>query len=214
VLLTASRGGALAASVALVGTAVVLTRGNAKQMVLTFLAAPVAVLAMAAVLPKETIQRILTIPEQLAGGGELNQRLSIWAAGAQALARAPFIGSGAGTFVSAAGLRPADTAHNTPLAIVVESGVAGLAIACAILAGTVRFAWRTSGSLRRALPGSLAVWAVTSLVATVHENRTTWVLIALIAIAARMSAECPAELDAVFEPSKLRGAELALQDAR
>jgi hypothetical protein len=211
VLLTASRGGVLAASVGLTAAAAVLLRGNAKRMRLTLLATPVALGVIAALLPADTIARILTIPEQLAGGGDLNQRLGIWAAGVQALARAPFFGSGAGTYVAAAGLAPVDTAHNTPLAIAVEAGVVGLAIACAILTACVRCAWSTAGFLRHALLGSLAVWAVTSMVATVHENRTTWVLIALIAVAGRMAADSRNALDAAFQSWRVREAEPALR---
>lgn len=214
VLLTASRGGVVAASVALVGSAIVLGRRSGRRMLPALVIAPVGLAMIAVVLPAETIQRILTIREQLSAGGDLNQRLGIWAAGAQAMARAPFLGSGSGSFVTVAGLAPADTAHNTALAIAVEGGVVALTIALAILVRTVRSAWRTAGSLRDALLGALAVWVVTSMAATVHENRTTWVLIAIIMVARRLAHEDALSTDAAFQSTRLSSAESAIRVAQ
>jgi len=45
------------------------------------------------------------------------------------------------------------------------------------------------------------VWLITSLVATVEENRTTWLLLALIALARRLAVEQPDELAACFPAS-------------
>jgi hypothetical protein len=44
----------------------------------------------------------------------------------------------------------------------------------------------------------LVVWLITSLVATVEESRTTWLLLALIALAGRLAVEQPEELAAYF----------------
>jgi hypothetical protein len=49
---------------------------------------------------------------------------------------------------------------------------------------------------------SLAVWITSSLVATVEESRTTWLLLALIALAGRLSVEEPEELAACFPDSE------------
>jgi hypothetical protein len=38
---------------------------------------------------------------------------------------------------------------------------------------------------------ALMVWGITSLVATVEENRTTWLLLAMIALAGRLGMEEP-----------------------
>ena len=46
---------------------------------------------------------------------------------------------------------------------------------------------QTRGPLKWALAVALAVWVVTSLVATVEESRTTWLLLALIALAGRLA---------------------------
>jgi hypothetical protein len=44
----------------------------------------------------------------------------------------------------------------------------------------------------------LVVWVVTSLVATVHESRTTWLLLAMIALAGRLAVEEPVRLESCF----------------
>jgi hypothetical protein len=93
--------------------------------------------------------------------------------------------------VSAAGLGPIDTAHNTALSLLVEGGICALMLAAAIVAVSARSAFATKGALRVALITLLSVWVVSSLVGTVAESRTTWLLLALIALAARVAADEP-----------------------
>jgi hypothetical protein len=51
------------------------------------------------------------------------------------------------------------------------------------------------------LATALTVWLVTTLDATVEENRTTWLLLALIALAGRLAVEEPERLAACFPAS-------------
>jgi O-antigen ligase len=197
VLLTASRGGFLAALVALVGSGLLLANGHPKRL----LAGGLALLALAAALwfivPHGSFERLATIPEQLQGG-DLNQRLNIWTAGWHAFVQAPFLGTGAGSFVSAAGLGPIDTAHNTALSIAVSGGLVALFLATAIVAAAIWSIAQTHGQLKWAMSVTLLVWFITSLVATVEESRTTWLLLAMIALAGRLGVEQPEELAACF----------------
>ncbi len=197
VLLTASRGGFLAAVVALAGCGLLLVRGHAKSAVGWILALPAIAAALWFAIPGATLARLATIPQQLEGG-DLNQRLNIWSAGWRAFVQAPLFGTGAGTFVSAAGMAPIDTAHNTALSILVGGGLCALLLAVGILALAARAALQTHGALRLALVTALLVWAVTSMVATVEESRTTWLLFALIAFAGRLASEDPHGLAACF----------------
>jgi O-antigen ligase len=197
VLLTASRGGFLAALVALAGCALLMLRGHVRALLGGAVSLPLIAAGIWFLAPHETLQRIGTIPEQLAGG-DLNQRLNIWHAGWQAFAHAPFFGTGAGTFVDAARLAPIDTAHNTALAIAVDGGVVGLILAAGVLAVCAQSVFETRGAMRIALGTALLVWVVTSLVATLEENRTTWLLIAIIGTAGRLSAEEPQSVHQCF----------------
>ena len=197
VFLTASRGGFLAAVVALAGSAILLGRSHGRGVLAGTLALPAIAAALWFWVPHETFERLATIPGQLQGGS-LNDRTNIWALGWHAFAQAPLIGSGAGSFVSAAGLAPINTAHNTPLSILVNGGLCALCLFAAIVALAAWSIRRTNGPLHLALGTSLMVWAVTTLDATVEENRTTWLLLALIALAGRLAAEEPQSLAACF----------------
>ncbi|MGD0521580.1 MAG: O-antigen ligase family protein [Terracidiphilus sp.] len=197
VLLTASREGFLAALVALTGSGILLARGHARRVLAGTLALPAIAAALWFTVPHETLERLATIPEQLQGGN-LNQRWNIWTAGWHAFMHAPLFGTGAGSFVAAAGMNPLDTAHNTALSILVGGGLCAFFLAVAIVALAARSILATHGSLRLALATEFTVWIVTSLVATVEENRTTWLLLALIALAGRLVVDDPERLAACF----------------
>ncbi len=190
VLLTASRGGFVAAVVALGGSAVLLAYGHPKRVLAGAFALPPLAALLWWIIPRGSFERLATIPEQLQGG-DLNQRLNIWTAGWHAFVKAPVLGTGAGTFVSAAGTASIDTAHNTALSIAVSGGLVELTLAMAILAAAIWALMQTCGPLKWAMAVALAAWVVTSLVATVEESRTTWLLLALIALAGRLAREEP-----------------------
>jgi len=197
VLLTASRGGFLAAWVAFAGSAILLLRGQPKRVLAGAFALPPLVGALWLVIPSATLDRLATIPQQLEGG-DLNQRLNIWSAGWRAFVHAPLFGSGAGSFVMAAHLSPIDTAHNTVLSIAVGGGLIAVFLASLLVALAVRSAVRTRGPLRIALVTALLVWGVTSLAATVEENRTTWLLLGMIVLTGRLADEDLPGLTASF----------------
>jgi O-antigen ligase len=197
VFLTASRGGFIAAVVALAGCAILLGRDHPRGVLAGAFGLPAIAAAFWFWVPHETFERLATIPSQLQSGS-LNERTNIWALGWHAFAKTPLIGTGAGTFVSAAGLAPINTAHNTALSILVSGGLCALCLFAALVALAVRSVLRTRGPLRLALGTSLVVWMVTTLDATVEENRTTWLLLALIALAGRLAGEEPEGLAACF----------------
>jgi O-antigen ligase len=203
VFLTASRGGFIAAVVALAGCGILLARNHAKGVLAGAFALPAIAAALWVWAPQGTFERLATIPGQLQGGS-LNDRTNIWTLGWHAFAKAPLFGTGAGTFVSAAGVAPINTAHNTPLSILVNGGLCALCLFAAIVALAVWSIRRTHGPLQLALATSLTVWLVTTLDATVEENRTTWLLLALIALAGRLAVEEPERLADCFPASAQR----------
>jgi O-antigen ligase len=201
VLLTASRGGFLAVLVALAGCAILFGRNHRKALLAFASALPVLAAALWLIIPHPVFERLATIPEQLQSG-DLNQRINIWSAGWDAFTRSPYFGTGVGTFVTAAGLSPIDTAHNTALSIAVAGGLVAVFLAAAVFVLVVRSTLETPGSLRIALFFSVLTWALTSMVATVEENRTTWLLFAVVALSARLSAEDRAGLATAFSTGK------------
>jgi O-antigen ligase len=200
ILLTASRSGFLAGVVALGGCGLLLWRANRRSAVVGQFALPALVAGLWITVPQQTLERLASIPQQLEGG-DLNQRWNIWSAGWEAFVRAPFLGSGAGTFVTAAGLAPIDTAHNTALALMVEGGIVALFLGMAIVVASAMCVLRTRGPLRIALGTVLVAWMVSSLVATVQENRATWLLVGLMAVAARLTADGRLSLAEAFPAS-------------
>jgi O-Antigen ligase len=199
VLLTASRGGFLAALVALAGCGLMLARRSRRTVVAATVVLPVAVAMFWWFIPSGIFARIATIPEQIQHG-DLNQRLNIWAAGWQAFLHAPVFGAGAGNFVQAARLAPIDTAHNTALSIAVEGGVVSLVLASAILALCTRAVLITRGATRLAMGTAFLVWMVTAMASTVETSRTTWLLLGCLAVAERIAHRDPRPIDAAAEP--------------
>ena len=195
VLLTASRGGFSGALAALMGSAILLVIWRPRTAAMTFVGLAFAVSAVFLFVPASSLDRLATIPEQL-NGGDWNDRLNIWHAGWQAFVQAPWWGYGAGTFTAASGLATGDTAHNTVMAMLVSGGLVGTAIFLAILCAIGRAVFQTRGLLRVAMGTALAVWLVTSMVGSVEENRATWLLFGMMALAARLEAE---ESDAMRE---------------
>jgi hypothetical protein len=58
---------------------------------------------------------------------------------------------------------------------------------------------QTHGPMRVALATALLVWVITSMVATVEESRTTWLLFGMVALAGRLAVEEPERMAACFE---------------
>jgi O-antigen ligase len=197
VILTASRGGFLVALIALAGCALILARRHGRRVLAGFLAIPALAAGLWLIVPHETFDRLATIPSQLQGG-DLNQRWNIWIAGWHAFARSPILGTGAGSFVAAAGTNPIDTAHNSVLSIAVGGGLCALFLAAGIVALAAWSLFQTRGPLRLALGASLLLWGIASLVDTVEENRSTWLLLGLIALAGRLAVEQSRELEECF----------------
>jgi O-antigen ligase len=193
VLLTASRGGFVAALLAVAGSALLLARAHPRRWLAGAVALPALAILLWQIVPSETMERLWTISEQL-GGGNLNERVNIWAQGWQAFVHAPLMGTGAGSFVAAAGLAPIDTAHNTALSIAVSGGLCALCLASAVLVVAFRALLKLRGPLLPAMGTALLVWMVTTLTASVEENRSTWILLASIAVAGRLAVEAPEAL--------------------
>jgi hypothetical protein len=182
VLVTGSRGGTVAAMAAMAGCAVLLLQKHRRTVFVGVFCLPLLALALWLTVPHATFDRISTILDQI-HGGDLNQRTRIWAWGWGAFAQRPFLGSGAGTFVAAAGVAQIDTAHNTALSILVESGVIGLGFTTAIFAECTRLIRGMNEVLRVGFATLLVVWSISSMVGTAAESRTTWLMFGAIAVA-------------------------------
>lgn len=188
VVLTASRSGFLALGLTLGSCAILLMRKQRRMSIFILVSALLLVVCFWMAAPVETLDRLATIPQQL-GGGDLNQRWNIWAAGWQAFVRAPVAGQGAGSFVAVTGLSPIDTAHNSALSIAVETGLVGLLCMAAIVGLAFRETWSSTLPIRGALMTALAAWVLQAAVTNVQNSRSSWMLLALALKAGELGRE-------------------------
>jgi hypothetical protein len=180
---------------------VLLVMARPRAASLVFVALAVMAGALWLFVPAGSLDRLATIPQEV-GSGDWNDRLNIWDAGWLAFQQSPWWGSGAGSFTAASGLAPGDTAHNTAMAVLVTGGLLGTAIFSAIVAAVVWSVARTEGLLRVAFGTTLAVWAISSMVGSVEENRATWLLFGLMTLAGRLSNSEPKNIAAMFSGVK------------
>jgi hypothetical protein len=66
------------------------------------------------------------------------------------------------------------------------------------VAVSIRSILATKGALRLALMTLMTVWFLSSLVGTVGESRTTWLLLGIIAVSNRLMMEQPKQLERLF----------------
>ena len=181
ILLSATRGAALAVAVALVIVPATAARLKWRQMAAILLTAAVIVGAGLFVAPESSRERLATIPQEFAGGS-LSGRTPIWAAGVELFRQHPFMGVGAGAYRESVRqiLIVGEVAHNTFLSIVVELGVVGLAIFCALLGALLICAIDLPWLPRRLWLVCSAVWLLGVSNLTWEMRKPTWLFFGLL----------------------------------
>jgi O-antigen ligase len=200
ILLTASRGGLIASSGALLMVPVAfsqLTRGQ-KTVGLTL----VALLGVGAgfVVPQSSWSRLSTIGTEVSSG-TLNERTMIWQAGWVVFGQSPFRGVGAAAFAPsiehALGMPfhgssmndggPVNVelvAHNTFISVLVEQGVVGFALFLGILLTLVISAWRFPVVDRAFWLSVLLTWAIGVSSLTWEDRKPSWFIFGILVAAA------------------------------
>ena len=192
VLLTASRGAALATLVALAIVPLTHARLTTRQRIAVLLTASLLAYGALAFVPSTSWDRLSTVPNEFAQG-TLTGRTVIWKAGWELFRAHPFLGIGANAFrliVSRVlaepihpddyGRPPAPPAHNTFLSVLVEQGVIGFALFCALL-GVLALSLRTLPPLQQKLwIVCLGVWVVGVSSLTWEVRKPTWFFLGLL----------------------------------
>ena len=143
ILLTASRGATLATVVALAIVPLTQARLNGRQRTALLLTIVLLISGALYFVPATSWERLSTLPTEFAQG-TFTGRTIIWKAGWEIFRAHPFVGIGANAFrlvVSRVLTDPirvgepdgAPPAHNTFLSVLVEQGVLGFAVFCAML---------------------------------------------------------------------------------
>lgn len=190
ILLTASRGATLASVVALAIVPLTLGRLRARQKIAVALTASLLIGGALLYVPASSWERLSTVPGEFEQG-TFTGRTVIWKAGWELFRSHPFLGVGANAFrlvvsrilaepIHLDNPEPAPPAHNTFLSILVEQGVIGLALFCALLV--------LLGLSLRALPPFprtmwmvwLAVWVVGVSSLTWEMRKPTWFFFGLL----------------------------------
>jgi O-antigen ligase len=187
ITLSASRGGAIAATVALLVVPlgfVALPRG-ARRGVLVFGVALLAALPFAAPAIEDLAETSLYRFGALTGGlteGSLNERGVIWRAGIETLPERPIRGVGLGAFPAAVeragGI--AEVAHNSFLSVLVETGTVGAVLFVAILLAVLV---PVLGAPRASLVPNLVLFAtlmVALLPLSWELRKPTWFVLSLL----------------------------------
>jgi O-antigen ligase len=179
ILLTASRGATLASLVALTIVPLSHARLTGRQRIALLLT--VSLFGCGAVLfvPSSSWERLSTMPTELAQG-TLTGRTVIWTGGWELFRAHPFLGVGSNAFrlivsrVLAEPIRPdelgrppAPAPHNTFLSVLVEQGMIGFTLFCALL-GVLAL------SLRALPPFPQKLWIVCLGVWVVGVSSLTW----------------------------------------
>jgi O-antigen ligase len=145
-------------------------------------------------IPESSWSRLYTIGSEISSG-TLNERTMIWQLGWQVFGQAPFQGVGlrayAPTVEHSLGLasNPGNeiggpvaslVAHNTFFSVLVEQGVIGFALFCALLLTLVLAAWKLPSIERLFWLCILLTWAVGALDLTWEDRKPTWFFFGLL----------------------------------
>lgn len=182
VFLTASRTGAVAATIALLFVLYYLRSLNWKRSLPAVVLLGLAVLFALRQVPPESLSRIGSLVAELMEG-TLNKRKIIWAAGLQVFCDHIILGVGAGTFRSAVapllGLPVAP--HNVFLAVAVEMGILGLALWLLFVTLSCAGVLRLPSPERQVWGAVLLILAVSFLSLNFEWRKITWLVLALAA---------------------------------
>jgi len=190
ILLTASRGATLATIVALAIVPLTQARLTSRQRIAVLLTVSLLVYGAFLFVPSSSWERLSTLPSEFTQG-TLTGRTIIWKAGWEIFRVHPFLGIGANAFrlivsrVLAEPIRlderdPAPPAHNTFLSVLVEQGVVGFVLFCALL-GVLALSLRAMPRFQQRLwIVSLSVWVVGVSSLTWEMRKPTWFFFGLL----------------------------------
>ena len=190
ILLTASRGASLATAVGLTIVPLTQARLNGRQRVALLLTVVLLISSALYFVPATSWERLATLPTEFTQG-TLTGRTIIWKAGWEIFRSHPFFGIGANAFrlvvsrvltdpIHLGEADPAPPAHNTFLSVLVEQGVLGFAVFCALLIALAVSLRGMPPFPQRLWIVSLAVWIVGVSSLTWEMRKPTWFFFGLL----------------------------------
>lgn len=177
ILLTGSRGGFLATLPVFVFIVGSLTQLKLHLRVSLFAGLIGALLAVLAVVPESSFQRLATIDEEIAEG-DLTGRVNIWRTGTVIFSQHPFLGVGGGSFDAETG----KSAHNVYLSLLTDLGIVGFSLFVLILAMVVYQGRYLPKRYSRLWVTILVVWLVASSTISTEHKKYTWLFLSLVVV--------------------------------
>jgi O-antigen ligase len=182
ILLTASRGSAIAAMAGLLMFPLTISRLPRRQRLVSVLAFAALLVCGIFLVPQVEWTRILALGREVSEG-TMTHRTLLWSAGLEAFRDHSFLGVGAGAY-GASILKIVDVpyvAHNTFLSVLVELGVAGALLLLGLLTSIFYCALRMRYVERCLWITLLATWVVGVSALTWEYRKPTWLLFGLVA---------------------------------
>jgi O-antigen ligase len=188
VALSGSRGAMVTAAAAIMCVLLWVSR-RSQVATLAMLGLLLGAVTIVATRSPETIERLFTIRQQLAGSGTLGERLTIWEAGLRVFLHDPVAGIGTGQFSSgvARELGYPMEAHNAFVSVLVELGVIGLLLYASAFAFVLHGAWSKSRNERTLVLAMLFTWFVGVSSLTWELRKATWFVVLLGSVVAHLA---------------------------
>lgn len=183
--LSGSRGGLLAALVAIGYILITIPRLRATGLIALFIVAAGATIAIAVVIPPTAVERFASLDEAITQGDLLTGRVGIWREASEVILDHPLVGVGAGA--TRAVLPTGKVGHNVAVTIQLELGIVGLALFGGIIALAVRHAGTLPRPDRRLWLAMLAVWGIGALSLSLETRKITWIIFSLAVVAGAMT---------------------------
>jgi O-antigen ligase/polysaccharide polymerase Wzy-like membrane protein len=178
--LTGSRGGLLAAMVALLIVPLTMTNLSPGRRAIAIVLLCLSGVVAALYVPQTLMQRLASTGSEVEGG-TLHGRIEIWKAGANAFSRKPLMGYGTGFFKEAVtpwvGRR---VAHNSYLSVLVEQGLVGFLLYAMMLVAAFFAVLNLPRMERRFALVLMATLAITLLPLTWEDRRQVWFILAAL----------------------------------
>ncbi len=181
ILLSGSRGSALAASGGVFMLPLILPRLSRPQKAVMAIALAGIVATAISLVPRDTWQRFLDLGADITEG-TMTHRTQIWAASGVVFREHPLAGVGSGAHpVAVTSLlgRPL-VAHNTYLSALAELGVVGELLLLGMLATAFHCAWKMPRLARTFWILLLATWCIGASDGTLEYTKMTWLLFSLL----------------------------------
>lgn len=185
ILLTASRGGLIATSLAFLFVLGSLTRLKPISRALLLVTLVGAMFALMPLIPQRSLARFATIGASIAEA-DLSGRVAIWRQGATVFLEHPLLGVGSGTFRTV--VESGKVAHSAFLNILVEAGMIGFGVFAVVVGIVAIQAIRQPKWDSRFWLSILLVLALAAAVSGWEIAKPTWLFMSLLVASASVTS--------------------------